>query len=186
MTHIVESKPERTPLSTNILSRLVYLTSKKVQKALVLFWLFTVDDAGTFVIPNVVFGLCSALSAPVLATPQNDAASILVRLPRVIFFNWSNLLIFDLANQRLPESAQEDALNKPWRPAPGGLVTSAQIRRAMLVWIPIVLITNHIFGVGTETSQDCGKQPQGSPVRGLQRKYRVKITVISSEVMMRK
>ncbi|KAF3063695.1 hypothetical protein GL218_02601 [Daldinia childiae] len=152
MAHIVESKPGRPPLNTNILSRLIYFTGKKIQKALVLFWLFTVDDAGTFVIPNVVFGLCSALSAPVLATPQSDAASILIRLPRVIFFNWSNLLIFDLANQRLPESAQEDALNKPWRPVPGGLVTSVQIRRAMLVWIPIVLITNHIFGVGTETS----------------------------------
>lgn len=117
-----------------------------------LFWLFTVDDAATFVVPNVIFGLCSALSAPILVAPQDDIASILLRLPRAVFFNWSNLLIFDLANQRLPESAREDALNKPWRPVPSGLMTSAQVRRAMLFCIPMVLTANYLSGVGVETS----------------------------------
>lgn len=117
-----------------------------------LFWLFTVDDAATFVAPNVMFGLFSVLSAPILVTPQTDFASIILRLPYVIFFNWSNLLIFDLANQRLPESAHEDALNKPWRPIPSGLVTSTQARRAMLFGIPIILAANHICGVATETA----------------------------------
>ncbi|OTA54000.1 hypothetical protein K449DRAFT_401328 [Hypoxylon sp. EC38] len=125
---------------------------ENVKKVLVLFWLFTEDDAATFVAPNVAFGLCSALSAPVLVTPQIGVTSILLQLPCVIFFNWTNLLIFDLANQRLPDSAREDALNKPWRPVPCGLITSAQVRRVMLLCIPVVLIANHFFGVGTETS----------------------------------
>ncbi|KAI1371220.1 UbiA prenyltransferase family [Hypoxylon crocopeplum] len=148
------AQPEsgKTSSQRQIFSHLVFLAYKNITKAFVLFWLFTTDDAATFVAPNVAFGLCSALSAPVLITPQSNITTILSRLPCVIFFNWTNLLVFDLANQRLPESAREDALNKPWRPVPRGLVTSAQVRRAMLLCIPIVLAANHLLGVGTETS----------------------------------
>lgn len=104
-----------------------------------LFWLLTESNAPTFVGPNTVFGICGALASPWMAVEAAGAVHgaeplmitllrVMARLGHVILFNWSNLFIFDLANQRLPESAAEDALNKPWRPVPRGLVTADQIR----------------------------------------------------------
>ncbi|KAK7975793.1 hypothetical protein PG989_014256 [Apiospora arundinis] len=121
-------------------------------KAMSLFWLFTVDDVATFVVPNVVFGLCGGLSKPIAAFEPSNASKVIFRLPQVVFFNWSNLLVFDLANQRLPESVREDALNKPWRPIPRGLVTSVQARRAMLLGMPLIAGANYFLGVGVETA----------------------------------
>ncbi|KAK8018991.1 UbiA prenyltransferase [Apiospora marii] len=135
-----------------------------------LLWLITEDDFATFVLPNTAFGVFGALSGSLLAVPpgsSSDMSSItstndqrrlrlrllLLRLPATIFFNWSNLLIFDLANQRLPDSVREDALNKPWRPVPRGLLTSTQMRQAMLLAIPLVLAANHFWlHVGVETT----------------------------------
>ncbi|KAK7946713.1 UbiA prenyltransferase [Apiospora aurea] len=121
-------------------------------KAMSLFWLFTVDDVATFVVPNVVFGLCGGLSKPITASEPSNTANVIFRLPQVIFFNWSNLLVFDLANQRLPEAVREDALNKPWRPIPRGLVTSIQAHRAMLLGMPLIAGANYLMGVGVETA----------------------------------
>ncbi|KAI5859440.1 UbiA prenyltransferase family [Durotheca rogersii] len=117
------------------------------------FWLLTKDDSATFVVPNTIFGLFGALAGPTLANPSNDAPDVLLRLPLVVLFNWSNLLVFGLANQRLPESALGDSLNKPWRPVPSGLITGVQARRTMLFSIPAVLVGNHFFlGAGAETA----------------------------------
>ncbi|PSN65036.1 hypothetical protein BS50DRAFT_635861 [Corynespora cassiicola Philippines] len=115
------------------------------------FWLLTKDDAATFVVPNTIFGLCGALAGSTLIVHSSTFLDVFLRLPLVIVFNWSNLLIFDLANQRLPESAQEDALNKPWRPVPSGRLTSNQVRLAMLFFIPTVFALNHfLLQVGNE------------------------------------
>jgi 4-hydroxybenzoate polyprenyltransferase len=65
---------------------------------------------------------------------------------------WATVFIFDLANQRLPESVQEDLANKPWRPIPTGKVNSEQTRRGMLIAIPLVLALNTILGVWKETA----------------------------------
>ncbi|KAI1383024.1 UbiA prenyltransferase family-domain-containing protein [Hypoxylon trugodes] len=129
---------------------------KRLSDFLTLFWLLTESNAGTFVGPNTVFGICGALSGSLLVTKSGPiidlALEALPRLPLVILFNWSNLIIFDLANQRLPESAREDALNKPWRPVPRGLITSDQIRHAMLYMIPAVIALNHFYlKVGVES-----------------------------------
>ncbi|KAI1490700.1 UbiA prenyltransferase family-domain-containing protein [Biscogniauxia mediterranea] len=132
---------------------LIHRSLRQIKYILVVFWLLTKDDAFTFVCPNTVFGLSGALAGPTLIYPSSNAFDVLLRLPIVVFFNWSNLLIFDLANQRLPESALEDTLNKPWRPVPSGLMTSVQVRQAMLFFIPVVLVVNHfLLGAGTETA----------------------------------
>lgn len=116
-------------------------------------WLLTKDDNATFVIPNTVFGICAALAGSRLITYEHTSTTVLTRLPWVFLFNWLNLLIFDLANQRLPESAKEDALNKPWRPVPSGRMTSPQIRQSMLLALPLVLAFNHyVLTVGSETA----------------------------------
>ena len=118
-----------------------------------LLWLFTESNFPTFVVPNTAFGILGASSGLCLTTQESPSSTkLLQRLPLVILFNWSNVLIFDFANQRLPESVEEDLANKPWRPLPAGRVTSEQTRRLMLIGIPIVLALNFTFGVWEETS----------------------------------
>lgn len=114
-----------------------------------LIWEFTESNFGTFVLPNTAFGMLGALVPSLLVDcpTRGSPLVILRRLPIVVTFNWYNVLIFDLANQRLPESIREDSLNKPWRPIPTGKVTAEQTRRAMLVAIPIALACNYSLGV---------------------------------------
>ncbi|RYO96189.1 hypothetical protein DL765_011670 [Monosporascus sp. GIB2] len=99
-----------------------------------------------------MFGICGAASGSWLISVHSrppSALEIVKRLGLVVLFNWSNLVIFDLANQRLPESAREDALNKSWRPVPRGLITSDQIRRAMIYLVPALLYDD------LRSSDDC-------------------------------
>ena len=117
-------------------------------------WLFTKDDFDTFVLPNTIFGISTALSRQLLPDhPQHvQVYTVLRRLPFVLFFNWSNLLIFDLANQRLSDSIREDKINKPWRPIPTGRISQRQTRRLMLVAIPAVILSNSALSVWKETA----------------------------------
>ncbi|GAW17082.1 hypothetical protein ANO14919_065320 [Xylariales sp. No.14919] len=115
-----------------------------------LLWVFTESNFDTFVIPNTAFGVLGAFAASVLVegfqqTPT--ALEILWRFPLVLAFNWYSVFIFDLANQRSPESIQEDLINKPWRPIPTGKVTATEARRVLLVAIPLVLLFNYLLGV---------------------------------------
>ena len=79
-------------------------------------------------------------------------SSILVRVPRVLLWNWLNLVIFDLANQRCPDSVTEDRLNKPWRPIPAGHFTPVQMRQLLLVALPVFQAINCFLGAWQETS----------------------------------
>lgn len=77
-------------------------------------WLFTVSDHKTIVLPWSAFGVLSALSGPAVTTNQEPAlADILRQAPAVVLWTWLNILVFTVANQRLPESVIEDQLNKP-------------------------------------------------------------------------
>lgn len=124
---------------------------RRVTMAPQIIWLLTKDDFFTFACPNTIYGIFATLSGSITIENSKKPQQILPRLPWVVLFNWSNLLIFDLANQRLPSSTHEDALNKPWRPVPSGRMTSDQVRQAMLVAIPVVFAFNHFaLHVGTE------------------------------------
>ena len=83
--------------------------------------------------------------------PSPHPGIILSRLPLVILFNWANLLVFDLANQRHPNAVVEDALNKPWRPLPTGRISVSDTRRLLLFSLPVVLAVNWILGAWEET-----------------------------------
>lgn len=63
----------------------------------------------------------------------------------MIAWNWLNLVVFDLANQRFPDAVKEDALNKPWRPIPAGYITPKQMRQVLLASIPVVFGINRFF-----------------------------------------
>ncbi|KAI3317988.1 UbiA prenyltransferase family-domain-containing protein [Xylariaceae sp. AK1471] len=115
-----------------------------------LIWVFTESNFDTFVIPNTTFGVLGAFAASVLTEGFQQPPTtleILWRFPLVLAFNWYSVLIFDLANQRSPESVEEDLLNKPWRPIPTGKVSPTEARRCLLVAIPLVLLFNYLLGV---------------------------------------
>ncbi|KAJ5357280.1 UbiA prenyltransferase family-domain-containing protein [Penicillium brevicompactum] len=116
-------------------------------------WLFTESDFATFVIPDTAFGIFGALSGPLLSENHHpNLFQVLGRLPAVILWNWSNLLIFDLANQQHPESVLEDKVNKPWRPLPSGRISMAQTQHMILIAIPVVLVLNYYLGAWEETA----------------------------------
>ena len=98
--------------------------------------------------PNTSFGILSALAGSFLLHGQPPTSlQILQRLPLVVLFNWANVFIFELANQRSPESIKEDSVNKPWRPIPSGSVTAEQARKTLLAAVPIVMTINYVLGV---------------------------------------
>jgi 4-hydroxybenzoate polyprenyltransferase len=114
-------------------------------------WGFLESDYLTFAVPNTIFGLVGALSGPkVIDGPLPLFREVLQRAPAVLLFNSYSLLIFDLANQRSPESVHEDRINKPWRPIPSGRVTSEQTRWAILVAAPTALALNYVLGIWKE------------------------------------
>lgn len=112
-------------------------------------WAFTESDFATFVVPGVAFGLLGALASTALVHhgKRPSLADLLPRAPAVLAYNWSNLVVFDLANQRSPVSVAEDRINKPWRPIPTGKMSIKQTRRAMLVAVPLSLCLNYYQGV---------------------------------------
>jgi hypothetical protein len=116
-----------------------------------LIWDFTESNFSTFVIPNTSFGVLGALAgAALIEESATPVLEILQRLPLVVLLNWYSVLIFDLVNQRSPESIQEDIENQPWRPLPSGKVTVEQTWRAMLIAIPTVLACNYSIGAWEE------------------------------------
>ncbi|KAF2237154.1 hypothetical protein EV356DRAFT_574332 [Viridothelium virens] len=118
-----------------------------------IFWLFTKADLPSIIIPCTMFGVFSALSGLQLTSHANPSfTDVLARAPLALLYNWSNMLVWTLANQRLPESIKEDSVNKPWRAIASGKVTPDQARRAMLVLVPTVLVLNMLMGVGWETA----------------------------------
>ena len=122
---------------------------------ILLIWHFTESNFTTFVLPNAGFGLLTALAAPLLTNRPNHLtvpSLLLQRLPRVVLFNWANVFVFDLANQRLPESELEDQINKPWRPVPSKQISLDGTRRYMFVAIPAALGISFALGVVTESA----------------------------------
>lgn len=114
-------------------------------------WRFIESDIFTFAVPNTVFGVVSALAySQLVEGPQPLFLEVLKRLPSIWIFNLYSLLIFDLANQRSPESVQEDHINKPWRPIPSGRITPDQTRKAILVIASASLGLNYLLGVWNE------------------------------------
>lgn len=119
-----------------------------------LIWHFTESNFPTFVLPNTAFGVLSSLASPSLTHCHQPPpiATLISRWPLVLIFNWASVFVFDLANQRHPDSLQEDLVNKPWRPIPMKRISPDATRRLLLASIPTVLLLNHILGVARETA----------------------------------
>ncbi|KAI4244343.1 MAG: hypothetical protein L6R40_003069 [Gallowayella cf. fulva] len=130
--------------------RIVDLT----KKSLYTLWLFTESDVLTFVVPNTVFGIFGGLSGLLTdtTTVHPDTNRIISHLPKVVAFNWLNLLVFDIANQRLPAAIDEDSLNKPWRPLPMKRISPDAAHILLLSTIPVVLLATYGLGAGPESA----------------------------------
>jgi 4-hydroxybenzoate polyprenyltransferase len=110
-------------------------------------FLITKSDMKTTVFPATTFALASVISGPLLTTDTTPSIyTILLRLPQAILWIWMNLWIFNLANQRLPNSVVEDSINKPWRAIPSGRLTPKQARQLLLISIPIVYLSTLYLG----------------------------------------
>ncbi|ORY16760.1 UbiA prenyltransferase family-domain-containing protein [Clohesyomyces aquaticus] len=140
------SKPSRFHLS-DIIDAIVQL-----QSLIRTLYLFTANDFMTFAIPTTLFAVFGACSGPVLTSnPNPDLLSTLLRLPAALLGVWTNLLIFNISNQRSPSAVEEDKINKPHRPLPSGLITSDGSRRVLLAAVPLVLLLNWTLGAWQET-----------------------------------
>ncbi|KAF2261284.1 hypothetical protein CC78DRAFT_546771 [Lojkania enalia] len=115
-------------------------------------WLIACNDLKSIVLPETAFGIFSALAAPLTTNPNPTAIDVLSRLPRVVLWNWMNVLLFDIANQRLPSSIIEDRINKSWRPLPSGRLTETSARRLLLAIIPLVFLGSLWLGAVHETA----------------------------------
>lgn len=110
-------------------------------------WLFTVSEHQTIVYPWTAFGLFGALSGWALTTNQYpDFWAIIGRLPSALLWMWWHILVFTVANQRLPSSVVEDSINKGWRPLPSGRITVVQARRLLLGLVPATFVLTHFLG----------------------------------------
>ena len=127
-------------------------TSRSYAYHLRTVWLFTRNDLKSIVFPETAFGIFSALSGPVLTTSAYpDVLAILSRLPMVLLWCWINVLIFDVANQRLKTSIVEDSVNKPWRPLPSERLTRRQARRFLLLAVTLGFLATLYIGGMEET-----------------------------------
>ena len=102
-------------------------------------YLFLLSDIKTMILPVSLLGTLSTLAGPELSTnPSPRPFETLSRFPLTFLWTYPNVLVFSIANQRLPPSMLEDQLNKPWRPIPSGRASPRMARRLLLVLIPAV------------------------------------------------
>lgn len=110
-------------------------------------WLFTRSDLKSMIYPNIIFSLACRVSKADLVPDHNGSlVNIFSRVPYVLIWLWLNLLLFNIANQRLPSSIIEDRINKPWRPIPSGYIDANQARILFLATIPVVLLVSIALG----------------------------------------
>lgn len=93
------------------------------------------------------FGALNASAASRLSMgPSLSIKQILEASPRILLWSWSNLLLFNLHNQRHASAVAEDAINKPWRPLPSGRLSPLQATRTMYCTYPVVLVISSTAG----------------------------------------
>ena len=91
--------------------------------------------------------MLGAAASPVLGLgPQPSLLEALGKAPAMLLWSWTNLLLFNLHNQRHPDAVLEDSINKPWRPLPAKRLTSYEARLWMLGMYPVVLASSAALG----------------------------------------
>lgn len=110
-------------------------------------YLFTCNNVIDVILPGLLFASLSASVASRFSMGADQPlALILASIPKMLLWSWTNLLVFNLSNQRSEASIKEDMVNKPWRPLPSGRLTSADATRLFNCVRPTVLVVS--FWVG--------------------------------------
>jgi len=110
-------------------------------------WLFPRSNLLEVVIMPFVFAIVSVAASPVLGFPAPIIPmDIVQKAPQMLFWSWSNLLLFGIHNQLAPDSIMEDRANKPWRPLPSGRITSQQSKIFLALIYPAVALHCWIHG----------------------------------------
>lgn len=110
-------------------------------------WLISHSDVAPVLLPHCIAGLANLQSGWALqSVPPIDRIQFLIHLLSMAAWIWLNLLSLDLANQRLDESVQEDAVNKPWRPIPAGRLSQKEARYFQMILIPVTLGFSYLVG----------------------------------------
>ncbi|KAJ5633218.1 hypothetical protein N7490_009557 [Penicillium lividum] len=113
------------------------------------FLFFAKNDFKVILYPQTqtAVGLFQTLTGPLLTNNANPVLGItLARLALIAFWNWFDLLTFNLANQQLPSSILEDSLNKPWRPIAFKRTNPDEARRLLLVLLPVGIGISSLIG----------------------------------------
>ena len=104
-------------------------------------YLFPRDNLIDIVVLGYSFGVICALCGPIFGFDTSlGLLEILCRSPAMLFWSWTNLLLFTVSNQRHLESIKEDAINKPSRPLPAKRLTAAEATSLMYAMYPIVIL----------------------------------------------
>ncbi|KAH6714280.1 UbiA prenyltransferase family [Leptodontidium sp. 2 PMI_412] len=114
-------------------------------------FLITKSDVKTTILPATTFAFTAAYSGVLSTEPTPDFVHVLFSLLKSVLWTWMNLWIFNLSNQRLPNSVLEDSINKPWRAIPSGRLTSEEARRLLLISIPAVFLATLYLGGSKES-----------------------------------
>ncbi|KAL7812637.1 UbiA prenyltransferase family domain-containing protein [Trichoderma aethiopicum] len=115
-------------------------------------FLFTKSDFKTVIVPQSIFAATAALSKTQLTTASPDGIDvtnrwgIVSRIPLMLAWIWLNLLVEDIANQRLEGAIVEDAVNKPWRPLPSRRLTPERARDWLIISIIAAVGLSALFG----------------------------------------
>ncbi|KAI0010717.1 UbiA prenyltransferase family-domain-containing protein [Xylariaceae sp. FL0662B] len=110
-------------------------------------YLFSCNNLKDIVCMGYLFGALNATIADrFMMGPALTITQILKSSPSMLLWSWSNLLIFNLHNQRHAHAISEDAVNKPWRPLPSGRLTIHQATRTMYCMYPVILIVSSMVG----------------------------------------
>lgn len=151
LTTTKQQKQSPAPLLTQKIASLFEATYHTATFFKTLY-LFTSSDLSTFAIPTLLFGLFTTLSGALLTSnPSPTLFPTLLRTPLALLLIWTNLLIFNISNQRTPSAVEEDRLNKPHRPIPAGRITIDAARRVNLALVPVLLALSWATGVWHET-----------------------------------
>ena len=114
-------------------------------------WLFTRNDLNSMIYPNIILSVVCGVSKTDLASGHStDLTYTVSNIPYVFAWLWLNLLLFNLANQRLPSSIVEDSINKPWRPIPSGRINANQASIILLILMPLVLLVSVALSTATQ------------------------------------
>ncbi|KAI8948547.1 hypothetical protein F4801DRAFT_556528 [Xylaria longipes] len=110
-------------------------------------YLFVRDNLKDIVCMGYLFGaLNGTIAFKFSMGPALSTTEIFLSTPQMLLWSLSNLLLFNIHNQRHPSAMLEDHENKPWRPLPSRRISSSQTTCFMFAMYPVILLISYKWG----------------------------------------